>query len=185
MDKQMNTSYFKLILNASQIAIRCFGLEATCCQLASQLFPLRHFGQTFRATAWLSAPRNIADWGEELTVPPDQLWIPSCHQSSTNHKTSPQIHPGRWALPWASRISEPWCAPWRVILMTWNCNGLKLVPAVDKELFRFPQNSVGSRMKPQDHVVPAVTLRKYCVIVINTIARQESCCHTRTKGRSF
>lgn len=53
--------------------------------------------------------------------------------------------------------------------MICNCNGLKLAPAIDKS--DFPQNSVGSRIKPQDHIVPAVMIRKYRVIVTNTIAR--------------
>lgn len=80
---------------------------------------------------------------------------------------------------------SPWYVSWRVILMTCSCNGLQLVPARDKELSEFPQNSVGSRMKTQDYVVPAVMIKKYCVIVTNTIARQESCCHTSTKRKSL
>lgn len=102
--------------------------------------------------------------------------------------TTRHPHKSTWAdelCPGPAGPLSPWYAPSRVILMTCNCNGLELDPAMDKELAEFPQNSVGSRMKPQDHVFPAVMIRQYCVIVINTIARQESCCHTSTEGKNL
>lgn len=138
-------------------------------------------GKHLKATAWLRATRSIPAL-EHVTGRPSssaaglQLWLEQ-HKSQDIPANSSRQRSSTlsWQDLWAPRYT-----PQRVILSC-NCDGLKLAPAIDKG--DIPQNSGGSRIKPQDHINPAVAIRKYCVIVINTIAKQESCCHISTWGK--
>lgn len=102
-------------------------------------------------------------WSKHLAIPMAWPLTSSCDWGGTKHKTSLWTQPGTRA---------PQHTLQRAIPMTCNCHGLMLTPTRDKG--DFPQNSSGSRIKPQDHIIPAAVIMKYCVAVINTASRRES-----------